>query len=167
MLISPSPSSRTGWVLHSSQGLWTLTKAWARSSASRFCSAHPPLTGLTPPPEKTHPPDLPLSGPRSSRLQVPPGDKRVQMSTLPPNHHGDIMKASQVNMATATSTKVKPASKAGANANPKQKTQMHRRSRTGLLPFSWVLFRLSREPQCAASVLLFPSLRSLPRELGS
>ncbi|KAK5658812.1 hypothetical protein OQA88_1624 [Cercophora sp. LCS_1] len=34
-------------------------------------------------------------------------------------------------MAAATSTKTKPASKAGANANPKQKTQMHRRSRTG------------------------------------
>ncbi|KAL2146839.1 hypothetical protein VTI28DRAFT_1942 [Corynascus sepedonium] len=33
--------------------------------------------------------------------------------------------------ATTTTTKAKPASKAGANANPKQKTQMHRRSRTG------------------------------------
>ncbi|KAK0673242.1 putative transcriptional regulatory protein pro-1 [Cercophora samala] len=60
------------------------------------------------------------------------------MSTLPPNHHGDLMKSSQVNMATTTTTtttttKAKAASKAQANAaaNPKQKTQMHRRSRTG------------------------------------
>ncbi|KAK3337164.1 fungal-specific transcription factor domain-containing protein [Cercophora scortea] len=34
-------------------------------------------------------------------------------------------------MASATSTKTKPAPKAGANVPPKQKTQMHRRSRTG------------------------------------
>ncbi|KAK3695385.1 fungal-specific transcription factor domain-containing protein [Podospora appendiculata] len=34
-------------------------------------------------------------------------------------------------MASATSTKTKPASKAGATVPPKQKTQMHRRSRTG------------------------------------
>ncbi|KAK3394679.1 fungal-specific transcription factor domain-containing protein [Podospora didyma] len=34
-------------------------------------------------------------------------------------------------MATATTTKTKPASKAGANPTSKQKTQMHRRSRTG------------------------------------
>ncbi|KAK4205286.1 putative transcriptional regulatory protein pro-1 [Triangularia verruculosa] len=60
------------------------------------------------------------------------------MSTLPPNHHGNLMKSSQVNMATTTTTttttaKAKAASKAQANAaaNPKQKTQMHRRSRTG------------------------------------
>ncbi|KAL2183721.1 hypothetical protein L209DRAFT_692016 [Thermothelomyces heterothallicus CBS 203.75] len=33
--------------------------------------------------------------------------------------------------ATTTTTKAKPAPKAGGNANPKQKTQMHRRSRTG------------------------------------
>ena len=54
------------------------------------------------------------------------------------------MKASQVNMAAATTTtttttsKAKVASKAAAanNANPKQKTQMHRRSRTGWSPIS-------------------------------
>ncbi|KAK1830060.1 putative transcriptional regulatory protein pro-1 [Podospora conica] len=60
------------------------------------------------------------------------------MSTPPPNHHGDHMKSSQVNvnMAAAAAAKTKPASKAGA-ATPnatitnKQKSQMHRRSRTG------------------------------------
>jgi len=42
------------------------------------------------------------------------------------------MNTSQVvTMAAATATKTKPASKAGTNATPKQKTQMHRRSRTG------------------------------------
>ncbi|KAL2017729.1 hypothetical protein VTK56DRAFT_1754 [Thermocarpiscus australiensis] len=54
------------------------------------------------------------------------------MSTPPPNHQGERVKASQVNMATTTTTtttKSKVASKAGAN--PKQKTQTHRRSRTG------------------------------------
>ncbi|KAK0618122.1 PRO1 protein [Bombardia bombarda] len=54
------------------------------------------------------------------------------MSTQPPNYQGDFMKASSVNnMASATATKTKPAAKAGANSTPKQKTQMHRRSRTG------------------------------------
>lgn len=53
------------------------------------------------------------------------------MSTLPPNHREEQMRAPQVNMAVATSTKSKPASKASSNAASKQKTQMHRRSRTG------------------------------------
>lgn len=57
------------------------------------------------------------------------------MSTLPPNHREEQMRAPQVNMAVATSTKSKPASKASSNAASKQKTQMHRRSRTGLSAF--------------------------------
>ena len=57
------------------------------------------------------------------------------MSTLPPNHREEQMRAPQVNMAVATSTKSKPASKASSNATSKQKTQMHRRSRTGLSAF--------------------------------
>lgn len=60
------------------------------------------------------------------------------MSTLPPNRHHhreDLMRASQVNMAVAQPTKTKSASKATNNANSKQKTQMHRRSRTGLCLF--------------------------------
>lgn len=57
------------------------------------------------------------------------------MSTRPPNHHGDITKTSSVNMTTTTTTKTKAAAKAGTNAAPKQKTQMHRRSRTGWFPF--------------------------------
>lgn len=53
------------------------------------------------------------------------------MSTLPPIHREDLMSSSQVKMAVAQSTKAKSASKAGSNATPKPKTQMHRRSRTG------------------------------------
>jgi hypothetical protein len=59
------------------------------------------------------------------------------MSTIPPSHHEGHRRASQVNMAATatttatTTTKAKPVSKAGANGTPKQKTQMHRRSRTG------------------------------------
>ncbi|KAL0474762.1 transcriptional regulatory protein Pro-1 [Neurospora intermedia] len=54
------------------------------------------------------------------------------MSTQSPNHHEDITKTSSVNMTTTTTTtKTKAAAKAGTNAAPKQKTQMHRRSRTG------------------------------------
>lgn len=54
------------------------------------------------------------------------------MSTRPPNHHGDITNTSSGNMTTTTTTKTKATAKAGTNAAPKQKTQMHRRSRTGL-----------------------------------
>lgn len=57
------------------------------------------------------------------------------MSTLSPDRHHhhteDLMRTSQVNMAVAQPAKSKPASKAGHNANTKQKSQMHRRSRTG------------------------------------
>ncbi|KAL2270149.1 hypothetical protein VTJ83DRAFT_2333 [Remersonia thermophila] len=67
------------------------------------------------------------------------------MSTVPPNHQEGRLMVSQVNMAAATATTkttttttttmttkaAKPAAKAGSHANPKQKTQMHRRSRTG------------------------------------
>ncbi|TPX11247.1 uncharacterized protein E0L32_001065 [Thyridium curvatum] len=52
------------------------------------------------------------------------------MSTQPPNHRENLMGASSMNMAAAQSTKAKPASKASSNANSKQKSQMHRRSRT-------------------------------------
>jgi hypothetical protein len=57
------------------------------------------------------------------------------MSTLSPNYHQDsLMSSSPVNMATKT----KPAPKAAtaANVSQKQKTQMHRRSRTGLSALS-------------------------------
>jgi hypothetical protein len=57
------------------------------------------------------------------------------MSTLSPNHGQDnLMSSSPANMATKT----KPASKAAtaaANVTAKQKSQMHRRSRTGLSAF--------------------------------
>lgn len=57
------------------------------------------------------------------------------MSTLSPNRGQDhLMSSSPVSMATKT----KPASKAAtaaANATAKQKSQMHRRSRTGLSVF--------------------------------
>ncbi|KAI0600825.1 fungal-specific transcription factor domain-containing protein [Biscogniauxia sp. FL1348] len=53
------------------------------------------------------------------------------MSTLPPNSREDLMRAATVNMAVAQPTKPKAASKPANNANPKAKTQMHRRSRTG------------------------------------
>ncbi|KAI1412643.1 PRO1 protein [Hypoxylon sp. FL1857] len=53
------------------------------------------------------------------------------MSTLPPNPQGDLMRAATVNMAVAQPTKSKAASKQTNNANPKAKSQMHRRSRTG------------------------------------
>ena len=59
------------------------------------------------------------------------------MSTLPPNHHcEDLMTASSTTttgttMAVAATTKAKPASKANNAAASKQKSQMHRRSRTG------------------------------------
>lgn len=63
------------------------------------------------------------------------------MSSLPPNRHhnhhhhhqSDLMRASQVNMAVAQPAKAKPAPKTATNAASKQKTQMHRRSRTGSL----------------------------------
>ncbi|EGS17362.1 putative transcription factor [Thermochaetoides thermophila DSM 1495] len=55
------------------------------------------------------------------------------MSTASPSHQRQQVKTSQVKMAastTTTTTKAKTA-KVGANDNPKQKTVMHRRSRTG------------------------------------
>lgn len=54
------------------------------------------------------------------------------MSTLPPNaSREDFMRSATVNMAVAQPSKSKAASKQANNANPKAKTQMHRRSRTG------------------------------------
>ncbi|KAI0482368.1 PRO1 protein [Xylariaceae sp. FL0804] len=55
----------------------------------------------------------------------------MQMSTLPPNSHEDLMRASNVNMAVATPVKTKTAPKPTNNASSKAKAQMHRRSRTG------------------------------------
>lgn len=75
------------------------------------------------------------------------------MSTLPPNrqhHREDLMRTSQANMAVAQPTKTKSASKATHNAAAKQKSQMHRRSRTGLWIF--ILF-------CVA---LLVSLHAIP-----
>jgi hypothetical protein len=67
---------------------------------------------------------------------------RVQMSTLSPNRGQDhLMSSSPANMATKT----KPASKAAtaaAHAAAKQKSQMHRRSRTGLSAFFGYLLGL-------------------------
>lgn len=59
------------------------------------------------------------------------------MSTLPPNHRQDsfMSASSPVNMATKTkpaACKAAAAANASANATSKQKSQMHRRSRTGL-----------------------------------
>lgn len=70
------------------------------------------------------------------------------MSTRPPNHQGNITNSSSVNMTTTTTTKTKAAAaKAGTNAAPKQKTQMHRRSRTGLFPsFTAVILSLTHSP---------------------
>lgn len=50
------------------------------------------------------------------------------------------MRASQSNMAVAQATKTKPASKASNNAASKQKSQMHRRSRTGSYYFAYSWF---------------------------
>ncbi|KAL8419630.1 hypothetical protein RB594_002714 [Gaeumannomyces avenae] len=54
------------------------------------------------------------------------------MSTLPPQIQDNLTKTPQVNtMATGQATKTKSAKAAAANATSKQKSQMHRRSRTG------------------------------------
>ncbi|KAI1083271.1 PRO1 protein [Whalleya microplaca] len=53
------------------------------------------------------------------------------MSSPPPNSREDLMRAANVNMAVAQPPKSKAASKQTNNANPKAKSQMHRRSRTG------------------------------------
>lgn len=53
------------------------------------------------------------------------------MSTIPPNSCEGFMRAATVNMAMAQPPKAK-AARASSNANPKAKTQMHRRSRTGV-----------------------------------
>lgn len=113
------------------------------------------LFTATPPPTR-YPLHSP-STPRHTYLGIGP---KIQMSTLPPNRHHhreELMRASQVNMAVAQPTKAKSASKAAAatttnnsnnnnssgNATSKQKSQMHRRSRTGLYkPFPSLLFLL-------------------------
>lgn len=51
------------------------------------------------------------------------------------------MRASQVNMAVAQSTKPKSASKSTNNAASKQKAQMHRRSRTGSFQSIFIGYR--------------------------
>jgi hypothetical protein len=62
------------------------------------------------------------------------------MAALPPNHHEHhFMRPSSTKMAVAQSTKAKSASKA-VNVSPKTKTQMHRRSRTGLYRFPTMHF---------------------------
>ncbi|KAI1329603.1 fungal-specific transcription factor domain-containing protein [Xylariaceae sp. FL0255] len=53
------------------------------------------------------------------------------MSTLPPNPREGFMRAATVNMTVAQPPKTKAARASSNNANPKAKTQMHRRSRTG------------------------------------
>lgn len=60
------------------------------------------------------------------------------MATLPPKRQLDPLKPSSANMAVAQSAKPKAAPKAGS-ANPKAKTQLHRRSRSGSLFFSVVV----------------------------
>lgn len=109
----------------------------------------PPLFLLPPPPQARHPCT-------SFPTQVPVFDRRrIQMSTLSPDHRHhhreDLMRTSQVNMAVAQPTKTKSASKASHNANSKQKSQMHRRSRTGSCWFpqnhslhSWCLLDADR-----------------------
>jgi len=58
------------------------------------------------------------------------------MSTLSPDRgQGNLMSSSPVNMATKTKPACKAATAAAANASAKQKSQMHRRSRTGLSAF--------------------------------
>lgn len=58
------------------------------------------------------------------------------MSTLSPSRcRDDLMSPSPVNMATKTKPASKAATATGANATAKQKSQMHRRSRTGLSAF--------------------------------
>ncbi|KAI2635964.1 fungal-specific transcription factor domain-containing protein [Xylaria nigripes] len=52
------------------------------------------------------------------------------MSTIPPNLREGNMRTTTVNMAVAQTPKTK-AARSNNNANPKAKTQMHRRSRTG------------------------------------
>lgn len=82
------------------------------------------------------------------------------MSTQPPNghhHREELMRVSQANMAVAQPAKTKSASKATNNATSKQKAQMHRRSRTGLSPFSSYAL-----PPTARSAGLTPAPLSLP-----
>lgn len=58
------------------------------------------------------------------------GKRKIQMATLPPKRQLDPLKPSSANMAVAQSAKPKAAPKAGST-NPKAKTQLHRRSRSG------------------------------------
>lgn len=55
------------------------------------------------------------------------------MSSLPPIRQNDLMRTTTVNMAVAQSKSKPAAVKAKDMSNPKAKTQMHRRSRTGRL----------------------------------
>jgi hypothetical protein len=93
------------------------------------------------------------------------------MSTLPPNHRQDsfMSASSPVNMATKTkpaACKAATAAHASANATSKQKSQMHRRSRTGLsASFLRVPPRLTRpRPGFVFSFrLVMPSPRNLQK----
>ncbi|KAL1880796.1 hypothetical protein VTK73DRAFT_4966 [Phialemonium thermophilum] len=53
------------------------------------------------------------------------------MSTASPSHRGDLVSGQTGKMAVAQSAKSKSANRATGNAASKQKSQMHRRSRTG------------------------------------
>jgi hypothetical protein len=77
------------------------------------------------------------------------------MSTLPPDHHKGISRASEntVNMTVSQSTKAKPASKAN-NGKPKTKTQMHRRSRTGTLTHLYVNYKKKKKEKSWADLHL-------------
>lgn len=72
------------------------------------------------------------------------------MSTLPPNHRQDsfMSTSSSVNMATKTKPAAcKAANSANVTSTNKQKSQMHRRSRTGLSPdfFGYLLGSLTTQ----------------------
>ena len=112
----------------------------ALSRSSQLSSARLPLSlGPENPGQISHPPAAPFltalpspgrSPDRSSR------GRRVQMSTLPPSHRESLMRAAPSVTMAVPQTKAKPAAKNAANASAKSKSQMHRRSRTGLWPLS-------------------------------
>lgn len=67
----------------------------------------------------------------TARLSFALTSLQIQMSTISPNHREGLANPVSHTMAVATPAKTKAAAKAANNANPKTKTQMHRRSRTG------------------------------------
>ena len=92
---------------------------------SLIAQSHSPLVDHTP-----HPGPL-------ARQYSTVQHRSLQMSTLPPDYRKGVSRASEntVNMTVSQSAKAKPASKA-SNGKPKTKTQMHRRSRTGMFTHS-------------------------------